>query len=267
MKPFRISRSLAIIATLLAASSHTALAADWGNFKGRLVLEGNATKPAVIKVDRDAQFCGNFGLVVESLVVNKKNGGVKNVVIYLYLSPTEKPPTVHPDYAKLPKQVNVVNKNCRFEPHIVTLTVEQTLVIGNGDKISHNSKLDVLQMENLSINPIIPVGQEHRYKYNVEERIPNPLSCSIHPWMTGYVLVRNTPYFAVTDEDGKFEIKNVPAGEWTFRLWQENVGYVQKVKVGGKSLTWRGGRVKVEIPAGATHDLGEVKSTFTPTKR
>ena len=49
------------------------------------------------------------------------------------------------------------------------------------------------------------------------------MTCSIHPWMTAYMLPRKNSYFAVTDADGKFEIANVPAGEpLEFQVWHES---------------------------------------------
>jgi len=40
--------------------------------------------------------------------------------------------------------------------------------------------------------------------------------------MSGYVVVVPTPYFAVTDKDGNFEIKNIPAGKYTLKTWSED---------------------------------------------
>ena len=48
--------------------------------------------------------------------------------------------------------------------------------------------------------------------------------CDVHQWMTGYVWVQNNPYFAVTGDDGSFEIKDVPAGKYTVEAWQEKLG-------------------------------------------
>jgi hypothetical protein len=58
------------------------------------------------------------------------------------------------------------------------------------------------------------------------ERAPGPVSCSIHPWMQAWWLVLDHPYFAVTDDNGNFEIKNAPAGTQRVVVWQEAVGYV-----------------------------------------
>ena len=48
------------------------------------------------------------------------------------------------------------------------------------------------------------------------------LLCNVHPEMSGYVVVATTPYFAVTDKDGNYEIKNVPAGKYTLKTWSED---------------------------------------------
>lgn len=258
-KTFR--HALACFAGLAVVVSSSLVSAQ-GSLKGRLVYDGKAPTPAKVKVDKDVAFCGPFMLTDEKLVVNPKNGGVKNVVIYLYVSRTGKKPPVSAAAKKdLAESVRIDNEKCRFEPRIVAMTTDQTLTIGNKDAVAHNSKIDVINLQNVSINPIIPAGKDYKHKFNAEERLPIPISCSIHPWMNGYVLIKDNPYFAVTDEDGNFEIKNLPAGEWTFRFWHENVGYVQKVKVDGKSASWRRGEVKQKIGTKAV-DMGEIKSTF-----
>ena len=57
-----------------------------------------------------------------------------------------------------------------------------------------------------------------------------PLKCDVHPWMVGYVGVLNHPYFAVTGEDGSFEIKNLPPGDYEIEAWHEKLG-VQSQKI------------------------------------
>jgi hypothetical protein len=205
-------------------------------------------------------FCGNPKLIDESLVVNPDNNGVRNVSVYLYVKGPK--PTIHPAFKDRPKTVRLHNKGCRYEPRITAMSLDQTLVIGNLDKDSHNSKLDPISEQNKSINPIIPSMKTVDYTFNVEERLPVPTSCNLHPWMGGYVLVRETPYFAVTDKDGNFEIKNLPAGKWTFRFWQESIGYVQKVKYKEKTSTWKRGEVTVEIKKDGAFDMEDIVAKF-----
>lgn len=253
-----------VLAVVLGLSvAQLAAAEGWGGIRGQFVYDGKAPKAGAINVDKDVAFCGPFDLKNETLVVNPKNGGVKNVVVYLYVSRDGKKPPPSPKAAELPKEVRIDNEKCRFEPRIAVMTKDQTLVIGNKDQVAHNSKIDVINQDNVSVNPIIPAGKDYPHTFNAAESLPIPIGCSIHPWMNGYILIKDDPYFGVTDEDGKFEIDGLPEGEWTFRFWQENIGYVQKVKQGGKSSTWRRGELKITIKDGKVFDLGEVKSTFT----
>jgi hypothetical protein len=66
------------------------------------------------------------------------------------------------------------------------------------------------------------------------EEIAIPVKCNIHPWMRAYIAVFKHPYFAVSDKDGKFEIKNLPPGTYTIKAWHEKLGtQTQKITVAG----------------------------------
>ena len=84
---------------------------------------------------------------------------------------------------------------------------------------------------------------------NETREAPRPvvIECNIHPWMKGWVRVFDHPYFAVTDADGKFEIKNAPAGKYNIVMWQEGQGWVNGGKTGQT----------IEIMAGKTVEVNE----------
>ena len=83
-----------------------------------------------------------------------------------------------------------------------------------------------------------------------------PINCVIHPWMRGYLLLRDNPYMAKSDADGRFRIENLPVGEHEFQLWHERAGYLRDVAVGATTADRRG-RLTVTIEP-AENDLGEV---------
>jgi hypothetical protein len=56
------------------------------------------------------------------------------------------------------------------------------------------------------------------------------LKCEVHPWMSAYVGVFNSPFYAVTGDDGSFTLKGVPPGEYTVEAWHERYG-IRTVKV------------------------------------
>jgi hypothetical protein len=72
-------------------------------------------------------------------------------------------------------------------------------------------------------------------------------------------MIQDHPYMAVTDADGRFEIRNIPAGQRTFRFWHEKSGYVTHVKIADREVAWERGLATLEIRSDETTDLGEVR--------
>ena len=108
-------------------------------------------------------------------------------------------------------------------------------------------------LKNVPQNPIIPAKGFIDFGLTKPEIIPIKISCSIHTWMQGVVLVQDHPYMAVTDKDGRFELKNLPAGKLTIKVWQEKIGYVQSVNVDNKATKWKRGRYSLEINEDEEH--------------
>ncbi len=249
-------------AALVANSAY----AQWGDLTIQFKVKGDVPKPAKLDVAKEP-FCLKHAaeLVDESLVVSKE-GGLKNVIVSLL--PGDKKVPVHPDYAKEEAgKITVDNSKCRFEPRVVTMRTTQTLVIKNSDPMGHNAKLDLF--ENNSENPLIPAnGSVELPKFAKPETRPMPMSCSIHPWMSGNIVIREDPYVGVSDADGKVVIKGVPEGDWTFVLWHERPAYITKGTIGGAAKTWMKGRVKVTIPPGGKGlDMGVVELTPDQLKK
>jgi plastocyanin len=245
---------LVLAVTILSTTLSSA--AEWGDLKLTFVYDGTAPVPSPINVNKDPEFCGQFGLVDEQLVVNKENGGIANVIAYLYTRSGPKP-AVHPDYAATADAKLVLDNNkCRFEPHVLLLQTTQTLVMKNSDPVGHNTNYSTFT--NPPQNILIPSGGQSEQKLTQPERLPAKVACNIHPWMTGWLVVQDTPYSGVSNKDGELVIKNLPVGKWTFQFWQEAGGYIAKVKQNGKATEWTRGRLEVTIKPGM-NDLGEIK--------
>jgi len=185
---------------------------------------------------------------VTVFLVDKKSKGIKDIVIYV----SSKKVKVHPDYEKDAKGTVVMdNKHCRFEPHIAVLRVSQTLELHNSDPFSHNSNLAPLG--DVPANPLIAQDGMVTYNFHKSQKLPVPVSCNIHGWMKGFIVVRDDPYAAVSDEHGNFELKNLPAEELEFTVWQEKSGWLAAGKGWSKK-----GVFKHKIKPG-DNDLGVIK--------
>ena len=153
-------------------------------------------------------------LTSEELVVNKGNLGVKNVYVWLMPDDAGNPLAVHPNLQKIKqKPVEIDQPCCMFVPHAVCLRQGQELVCKNSSTIAHNLHWTGHPLKNAGGNQIIAAGSD--LKIGNLDRGPvsgQDESCDIHPWMKGWVRIFDHPYFALTDADGKFEIKNAPGG-------------------------------------------------------
>lgn len=233
-----------------------AQAQSWGDLSATFVYDGEIPKETPLKITTDVEFCSKFHVIDEALVVNAENRGIPNVFAYLYLGRTDEAPKPHPAYSQTAAAKVILDNNCcRFDPHALVLRTSQTLLMANSDDIGHNCKIDTLV--NPPINYTLPAKGKLEHRFLLAERLPVRVSCSIHPWMSAWLLIRDNPYMAISDDNGKLVIRNLPVGTWSIQFWHEKAGYVSEVAQDGKKTEWKRGRLEIEIKPGA-NDLGSV---------
>jgi plastocyanin len=208
-----------------APSAAPVKAEGWGTLKGKVVFSGAIPEAKVLqaqgKAEKDPSICAKTAPIVsERVVVDAASKGVKNVFVYV-----QRPTAVNEEAKKaaLAQKPAFDQKGCVFIPHAMAVMVGQTVDVKSSDDTSHNVNF---QLRALQSNQVLQPGGKTEVKPDNPERSPGQVSCSIHPWMIAYWMVLDHPYFAVTDEKGNFEIKNVPAGTQKVVVWQEAVGPV-----------------------------------------
>jgi len=126
--------------------------------------------------------------------------------------------------------VVVSQKGCQYQPHVLAVRANQPLHVINGDPTAHN--IHPTPTNNREWNKAELPGARLEEVFPREE-IAIPVKCNIHPWMRGYIAVFKHPYFFVTQEDGSFDLPNLPPGTYTVKAWHEKLGTAtQTITVG-----------------------------------
>src|SRR5688500_11603579 len=197
----------------------TAYSGPTGSISG--VISFNGTPPAPKKIDTSADaVCGqkNPNLMTDDTIV--KDGKLANDFVYVKEGTVEGGKKVA-DYAWTTPTTaaNLDQNGCHYKPHVMGVLVNQKISITNSDTTQHN--IHPTPKLNQEWNQTQSAGQGPIEKSFARAEVLIPVKCNQHPWMKAYVGVLKHPLFAVTGEDGAFEIKGVPAGTYTVVAWRE----------------------------------------------
>jgi hypothetical protein len=237
----------------------------WGSLSGKVTLDGKI--PAIVdltekmKDHADKACCldpkAKASEKIDSTwIVDPKTKGVANVMVWIK-APVGAYFPIH-DKLKVRKEEVVIDQpHCAYEPRISAyqpyyydgakeVETGQKLIIRNSATVSHSARV-LGGAKNPGWNKtIIPKGDlEVTF---VPQPLPLSLDCAMHTWMAAKIFVFDHPYYAVTKEDGTFEIPFVPAGaEVTVMGWHEANGYAVKTTTDdkttyGKKMTLKEGK-------------------------
>ena len=203
-----------------------------GSISGAIKFEGDVPKPRTLSVNKDKKVCGKKPIKDESLVV--KDGGVAWAVVSLKGVKSGK------EWSKSQKKAVVDQKGCVYAPRVVVMKAGTKLLVKNSDKILHNVHTHPGKTGNSVANIAQPKFKKKLRMSTRYFKKPGVLkvTCDVHDWMKGYIVVAENPYVAVTGAGGKFEIKDVPAGSYALHIWHEKLGEKSmRVSVKGGAAT------------------------------
>ncbi|MFQ5627821.1 MAG: carboxypeptidase regulatory-like domain-containing protein [bacterium] len=194
---------------------------DGGAISGAVRFAAAYPRPNRIRVSKDNEVCG-MRKVSETFIVSKENKGLKNVLITVEGVEAGKAPAPV-------AEITVEQKGCAYVPHFQVAQMGSegmNLKILNSDGILHN--VHSYHRKRTLFNLAQPKSVKKIGKHLKRPGVVT-LKCDVHAWMNAYiVLLKNQPYYAVTDENGHFEIAGVPAGTYTLRAWHEALGEMEK---------------------------------------
>jgi hypothetical protein len=196
------------------ATEHTAA----GTLTGRVNFKGK--KPSPVKIDMSAdkkcmKIVPGKELYSEQVVVNPNNT-LKNVFIYVKSGLAKK------DYPAPSAPAKLDQKGCQYFPHVLGVMVNQPIEINNSDETLHN--VHALPKNSKPFNLPFPKRGMMRSQSFSSPEVMVKVRCDVHNWMSSYIGVLDHPFFAVTDDQGRFSIPNLPPGKYEIEAWHEKYG-------------------------------------------
>jgi hypothetical protein len=150
-----------------------------------------------------------IGSNIEGQVLVKSGRDNANAVVYIDKIPGKR--FTPPAGPIVLDQVNLT-----FVPHVLPVMVGTTVAFPNRDEVRHNVFSPGPPRFDLGTYPQNTTRHRLFDKAGVWTML-----CNVHAEMSAYVVVTETPYFARTDKDGKFVLKDVPPGKYTLKVWHE----------------------------------------------
>lgn len=209
-----------------------------GTIRGQVALAGGMPKAMAFNLVTipDPVFCGRISTgtgwrIVEDFILGSQ-GSLKDAIVML--KGIEKGKAF-----ELPK-VTIEAKDCDFLPFVNVLRDQDELTVINMDPVEHDIQgyetardrgARVLFNRPLPMNPFHKVldlinrhdhlpGKPMIEKIHLQkDRNIFVMQCGFHPYMFSWGVVVDNPYYAITNEDGRFEISDIPPGSYTLSVW------------------------------------------------
>jgi len=206
--------SVGSLACSAAAQEYRAITlTNPGTIVGTVKWTGPLPHLATLPINKDPQICDPDAQKtrdLERLIVGPE-GGVANTVVYLRNISSGKP-------MQLPEQRRFLDqKHCRYEPHILLVPASGTLQMKSSDAVLHTIHMDGAASYNLPF----PFPNQVISRNMSTPGIINIKCNGGHTWMNAEILVVSHPYYTVTDQSGRFELDDVPPGDYQIVAWHE----------------------------------------------
>ncbi len=130
---------------------------------------------------------------------------------------------------------------CQFVPFVSVMRDHHPLTVTNLDSVAHDLQIYEREREHIFMmfhRPALTKSGTSDVIRFTGNRRGVIMQCGMHPYMQGHGLAVDNPYYAVTGLDGRFEIKDLPAGSYRIRAWHPILGEkTQDVTVAANGTT------------------------------
>jgi hypothetical protein len=194
-----------------------------GSVKGTVIFEGEPPERQKLRRETDP-LCAKVERLSEDVVVT--HGKLKDVLVRV------KNAALLPKVPVPPPAV-IDQKDCMYTPRVVGVVAGQKIAVRNSDPAFHNVH-GAIAGKLLWNKPASPKDPDLVLETSARSGDVIDVTCDVHPWMHAYAVVQDHAAFAVTDEQGAFEIKGLPPGSYTLEAWHPVLGTRSlDVKIGG----------------------------------
>lgn len=238
---------VAIVALCLLVDP--AQAAKWADLEVTVIYSGKAPKPPFLDSSKEP-FCAGLKIPDERMIVGDK-GQLANFALIMNRRRSSIE-AIHPDFVNPPTQPVVIRtKGCQIIPHVAFVRAGQSVKVINDCECAHYLKVD--PFSSLPSGVLVPISEKQQtfHFQNAERSNFTELNCAIHPWMKGYLIVRDQPYVGISGVDGVVRIPKLPVGKVVFKLAHENMNRtIEQGRLNGRLERWERGYWEVELKPG-----------------
>ncbi len=198
-----------------AAVEKTAEPAGFGSVSGTVAFSGKAPEAAELPRKSDP-VCAAKPMKANDVIVNANNT-LKDVLVRI------SPGTVKGKFEAPTTPAVVKQADCMYVPRVQGAVAGQVVQVENDDKTMHN--VHTYKGQETILNQGQPAGSPAIKKENLaSEAAVLKFKCDVHPWMAGFLVVTDHPFFQTTGTDGAFKLDKVPAGKYTVEAWHSKYG-------------------------------------------
>jgi len=196
----------------------TSLPARAGSIAGLVTFSGAVPEKERFIVAKNPEVCGSGTREVEWVRV--VDGKLSQVVVYIDGIDGGRP---WPAEAK----ASIINqKDCAFTPHMQVVRNGGEVEVRNSDPVQHN--IHTYEVIGRAMRTVFNVNQPNKGVFKETVKLKRgkwlKLGCDAHDFMHAWVFVADNPYYAVTGDDGRFNIPDVPAGEYKVMAYHPTLG-------------------------------------------
>jgi hypothetical protein len=195
-----------------------------GTVAGTVTLDGSAATQEVVTVTKDQRVCG---LSAPGAFETNAKRQLSDAIVWIADVKTGKSMPID-------KRVTLSSEDCQIDPRVQATINSATINVFNDDRLLHTivflrpgTNDTLLKLPFFNVGQVVPTEKLAKASGIIEVR------CVQHPWTHGYIAVFDHPYFAVTEQDGSYNIDSLPPGRYRMMVWHEGMTQPveRKVKV------------------------------------